>query len=184
MGVGILIMFINRNFLPFRIDSSLVGFFFFSLGMLFKEQWNRIFKYRVYVNLLGFIMSLAVLYVIFFYCFLELNPKQGFSININYYGPMPWMFIISGLIGTYMMLSISNILAKKKIYSIYVFSTGMVIPLGFQKIIMFTMCEYFPNLVRPVVCVVTIILSYVLILLAMKYAPAIIGYRNLINLNK
>jgi len=45
MLISISVIVINKNFLPFRIDSSFVGFLFFSIGFLLKKMWFRLLNH-------------------------------------------------------------------------------------------------------------------------------------------
>ena len=176
MLISISVILINKNFLPFRIDSSFVGFLFFSIGFLFKNFWFRLLNIKSSLNILGLISSIGLVLVIY-YTIGNLGTKQGFSINVNYYGSVPMLFIISGIIGTYLIFSVCKVLSHFKMKSVYIFSTGMIIPLGFQKIIMLALYEYMPTIGIIAASAITIILSYTLILIFSKYMPIIIGNR-------
>lgn len=176
MLISISVILINKNFLPFRIDSSFVGFLFFSIGFLFKKFWFRLLNIKLSLNILGLIFSLGLVLVIY-YTVGSMGTKHGFSINVNYYGSVPMLFIISGIIGTYLIFSVCKVLSHFKMKSIYIFSTGMIIPLGFQKIIMLALYKYMPTIDIITVSAITIILSYTLILIFSKYMPIVIGNR-------
>lgn len=176
MLISISVIVINKNFLPFRIDSSFVGFLFFSIGFLLKKMWFRLLNIKSSLNILGLIFSIGLILAIY-YTIGSLDAKQGFSINVNYYGPFPILFIVSGIIGTYLIFSVCKVLSLFKMKSVYIFSTGMIIPLGFQKIIMLALYEYMPTIGILTVSVITIILSYILILIFSRYMPIVIGNR-------
>lgn len=176
MLISISVIVINKNFLPFRIDSSFVGFLFFSIGFLLKKMWFRLLNIKSSLNILGLIFSIGLILAIY-YTIGSLDAKQGFSINVNYYGPFPILFIVSGIIGTYLIFSVCKVLSLFKMKSVYIFSTGMIIPLGFQKIIMLALYEYMPTIGIFTVSVITIILSYILILIFSRYMPIVIGNR-------
>lgn len=178
LTISILIICTNKNFLPFRIDSSLVGFFFFSLGYFFKKAWNKLLSTKLYINISILIISLGIIYLIFNY-FWGLGTKQGYSININYYGPIPLLFILSGISGTCMIISLSKIISYIKFPCIYIFSTGMIIPLGFQKLIMLTFYKHSDIKDLTIISILTLIISYVLIIITLKYAPIILGNRQI-----
>lgn len=178
MILSILIMFTNKNFLPFKIDSSFSGFFFFMIGFLFKDYWFKLINSKISTNLLPLIMSTTII-IVLYAIYENMNVPQGFSININYYSPIPPLFIISGVAGTCMIISISKILSHLKIQPIYVFSVGMIVPLGFQKIIMLTLYAINPYFQRTTAVVLTILISYVFILMISKYIPILIGGRGL-----
>lgn len=179
MVLSVLIMFTNENFLPFRIDSSFSGFFFFIVGYIFKDYWWKFINSKaVFTNFIYLIIS-TIITITIYVIYKNMNVSQGFSININYYSPVPLLFIISGISGTCMIISISKILSLLKFQFIYYFSVGMIIPLGFQKIIMLMLYAINPNLQRTVVCIATIFISYMLILITSKYVPILIGGRSL-----
>lgn len=176
MFMALVVMYVNRDFLPFRLDSSLVGFLFFYLGYYLKDIWVKIFSLGVKKNLLLFIIS--TLLTILLYT-ISLNFDHGFSININYYGKLPFLFIVSGAVGTVMILSLSTILSCLKLNWIYVFSVGMIIPLGFQKTIMLCLYHLNPSFKIEYVCLITIIFSYFLIQIISKVFPILLGGRRI-----
>lgn len=179
MVLSVFIMFTNKNFLPFKIDSSFSGFFFFMVGYIFKDYWWKFINSKaVFTNFICLIIS-TVITITIYVIYKNMNVSQGFSININYYSPIPLLFIMSGISGTCMIISISKILSFLKFKFIYYFSVGMIIPLGFQKIIMLMLYDINPNLKRTMVCIATMLISYMLILILSKYMPILIGGRSL-----
>lgn len=174
--IALVVMFVNKDFLPFRLDSSLVGFLFFYLGYCLKSNWKKILTLEINKNLLLLFISSFLMYVFFK---ISLNFAHGYSININYYGNVPFLFIVSGVVGTVMILSLSRLLAYMKLRCVYVFSVGMIIPLGFQKVIMICLYHINPAFGMEYVSIITVLLSYLLILFVSKHFPLVLGGRKI-----
>lgn len=132
------IMSINKDLLPFRLDSSLVGFIFFWIGMKFRNIWLKIANIKIKKCYLIFLFGFIFLLLMNIY-YIDSNIKQGLSININYFGKYPLVFIFSGIIGTLTILTLSAVLSRFKFNTIYVYSVGMIVPLGFHKQVMLAM---------------------------------------------
>lgn len=176
--IGLITILINNNCLPFRLDSSFVGFLFFSLGFLCKNKWYQLLNVKIKTNIFLLFAFTGVISLIFYF-FESLKIKQGYSININYYGSIPILFVISGILGTCMIISLSKILSQIKLSCIYILSTGLIIPLGFQKLIMVSLYKCIPICQRTIACIFTLLISYFLILLVSKYTPILLGNRQI-----
>lgn len=55
----------------------------------------------------------------------------------------------------------------------------MIIPLGFQKLIMLTFYKHSDIKDLTIISILTLIISYVLIIITLKYAPIILGNRQI-----
>lgn len=176
--IALCVMSINRDMLPLRLDSSIVGLMFFYFGMHFKNVWLRLDNIGTVKTSFIFVISFAILLFIDRYC-LDPSTKQGMSININYFGKYPFVFILSGIIGTYSVLAISKILCKIKCNAVYIYSVGMIVPLGFHKQIMLTMHHLFGGGNLLIISICCMSLTYLLTEIIIKYFPILIGFRNI-----
>lgn len=176
--IALFIMCINRDILPMRLDSSIVGLMFFYIGIRFKNIWLKINKIGIVKIFFISIISFVLLLLINRY-YLDSSIKQGMSINVNYFGEYPPVFVLSGIIGTLTVLAISKILSRIKCNAVYVYSVGMIVPLGFHKQVMLAMHYMFggENLWITVTC--SILLTYLLTEIIIKYFPILIGFRNI-----
>lgn len=176
--LALCVMFVNKDILPFRIDSSLIGLLFFFLGNKFKDVWMKIVRINNIECLALFVIGSTILFLFNEICFNH-ELRQGMSININYFGKYPLLFILSGIVGTITVLCISNILdSNGKIQFVYKYSVGLIIPLGFHKLIMITMRTISPIYNIFISGIICFIVSYFLIVFVMRNCPILIGSRS------
>lgn len=127
----------SGNIAWFRIDSSIIGCFFFSCGFFFKDAMIKIWELRLPYRV-GIAIIAVVILCISAYYNLDLNIRQGLSINALYFGPFPWLFLVSGICGTLVVLilsslvSFNNSLVKKIILQL---SNGTIVILGFHWLV-------------------------------------------------
>lgn len=128
----------SGNIAWFRIDSSIIGCFFFSCGFFYKDAMFKILNLRLPYRV-GIAIVLSIILCISAYYNLNLNIRQGLSINALYFGPFPWLFLVSGICGTLVVLILSsfvvgldNSLIKKIILQL---SNGTIVILGFHWIV-------------------------------------------------
>lgn len=169
------------NVLPFRLDSALVGGFFFSIGYKFKSYWIKINQMKVITKIVIMILSIAVIASVAYYSD-DFSNKQVLSINAGYYGKIPPLYIFSGVCGTILIMSISSMISKFKWQPIYVLSNGMIVILGFQKLLMTFFKGYITSYnigVAIIFSIFILFICYLLILFIDKNIPIILGGRNI-----
>lgn len=174
----ILFLYIG-NVLPFRLDSAIVGGFFFFLGYRFKSYWIKINEMKVKTKIALSILSILILILVAYFSD-DFSNKQVLSINAGYYGKIPPLYIFSGICGTILIMCIASMFSKYKWSPIFILSNGMIVILGFQKLLMGFFRDYLTSYNIGIVIVFTIFILYIcylLILLIDKYFPIILGGR-------
>lgn len=179
-GVILLISFAGLyigNRLWFRIDSSLVGFIFFYIGYHFKSKLARINTISI-SHLMGVILLSVILLIT---CSFLNNGRT--SINACTYGPYPPLFLVSGVSGSILLLSIGRVLSLYKSKIILQISNGMIIVLAFHWMIyLFVFKSWFHSenlFVALIVVVANMAICYLLVRVAAKYCPILLGNRKL-----
>ena len=187
--LGCVVVCINENVLPCRLDSILVGFIFFMCGTKLKNVIICVLKVKVSAFFTAISMSVILLLLYHFY--LDCSIRQGLSINVNYYGSIPIVFIFSGFVGTFAVLSISKMffdivpLKSKKI--VLDLSDGMIITLASHKIVFFCLSNVLrsESVFAMMFCSVFVLLiTWLLIIMCEKNFPSLLGYRNARSENK
>lgn len=175
---GGMMMYIGEK-LPFRIDSSLVGFIFFYIGYCFKHNFlsfSQMASVKLWTILLG---SAIILYIVAFTC-IDFELGKAFSINAMRFGKHPIAFFLSGVAGSLFIFSISQLLAKYTFSWMRVISNGTIIILGFHHLIMLQfrgiIVSYNP-LVAVVFSFFVIFICYGIIKLCEKHFPILLGNR-------
>lgn len=172
-------MYIGNRF-PFRIDSSLVGYIFFSFGYFAKNFLSRIQKINI-ISLIGIILiSAVVLCLITLYDF---DPSQsgGMSINALRFGKTPCLFIVSGVAGTLFVFSISQLLSFFKCRWILLISNGTIIVLGFQQLLITLFRGHIVSenpLFAMLFSLFILLLCFIIICLSNRYFPILGGNRS------
>lgn len=179
--IGVIMMFLG-NKLPMRLDSSLVGFAFFTIGVKCSKLLIKIKDLSMSKRLLILLLALIILFTSAYFN-LNLHQRQGLSINAMYFGPYPVLFLVSGVSGTIVMLLLSTFLSSFKNNIILTLSNGTIVILGFHWTIYKLGFGWWltSHNVFTAICVVIInmIVCYSLILLFNRYCPAILGNRKL-----
>ena len=176
--LAICFMYIG-NRVPFRIDSSLVGFIFFYIGYKGKNLFLKITSLRK-VWLFGICVLSAIFLVLMAEYSLKAGGRQPMSINILYFDKNPWIFLVSGIVGTLMVFAIAQLLVPCYHHFFRFISNGTIIILGFHSLVMYR----FVGIVRsynPIVALLfslfTLGVCYCLIAICNRYFPALSGYR-------
>ena len=180
-----LVVLFKGNLFPFRIDSSLVGLFFFGIGFFMKESIKSLLQAKSLIRFSFLFFSLFCLIVCS--CFnLDFKIRQGLSINVCYFGERPFLFLISGLSGSVAVLIIASFISfqsQKAKNIVMQISNGTIIILGFHWVIyklLFGWWLMSYNVITAVgVALVNIYVCYFIILMASRYCPALLGNREL-----
>lgn len=178
---AIAIMYIP-NKVPFRIDAALIGYLFFSIGYYYKQRLMQMTQLRVTLRIVILMVALLILFIAA-YMNLDFDNRQGLSINANYFGSYPPLFIVSGVSGTVMILILSSFLEKWKSRVILQISNGTIVILGFHWTAYLFMFRWWQQsssvLIALLVALANLIACYSLILLASRFFPALLGNRRL-----
>lgn len=110
--LGIVALFMG-NKLWFRVDSALAGYVFFYIGYRFKNLWVKIDRIESIRKMSIIFVCLIILYITAIYN-IDYETKEGtLSLNMMRAGKYPFVFLISGIVGTIMILSIGSLLSSK-----------------------------------------------------------------------
>ena len=175
IGGGMLFCAINP--LPFRIDCIFVGFLFVAIGFWLKNFFLSLCqnKQRAFIALL---VSICIL-ILFEMFYVDNSFRQGFSINSNYFGKYPPLFILSGMVGSVMLLSISKLIFVKH-GSLIVMSNGLICYLALHRV-MFDVLHrlYSVESIYGMVAtsVFVFVLLYPITIFVNKYFPFLLGFR-------
>ncbi|UKK47608.1 acyltransferase family protein [Prevotella sp. E9-3] len=170
------------NLLPFRFDSTMVGFLFFYIGFYFKNFFLRIEEYKHSNKIILCILG-GVSFLVLLFCTninIDFNSSRGLSINTMYFGHYPLLFIMSGISGTIFVMILSSLFVNYKSKVILGISNGTIIVLGFHKIFYIILKEYIEtNSVWVALFISSFILSccYVVAKICDRYFPLLTGYR-------
>lgn len=170
-------MFCSINPLPFRIDCILVGYIFVIIGYSLKSFMQKLLETKRNAFISFMVSSIIIgLFEVFY---INNSIRQGLSINANYFGQIPLLFLLSGLSGTVMLLSLSRLIFfKRKI--ILVMSNGLIAYLALHKVLFFILNRfYYTDTVVGMICTsaIVFILCYPLTALLSRYTPILLGYR-------
>ena len=127
---------------------------------------------------ISFMIS-AIIISLFEAFYIDNSIRQCLSINANYYGQIPLLFLLSGLSGTIMLLSLSHLIFVKKKF-ILVMSNGLIAYLALHKVLFFILNRfYYTDTVVGMVCTsaIVFILCFPLTVLLSRYTPILLGYR-------
>ncbi len=170
------------NKIPFRIDSALIGFIFFSLGFYGKTIIKKVSSFSSTSRIFLIVASVVVL-VLAATLNLDLNIRQGLSINANFFGPYPPLFIVSGLAGTIAVLSLATFFEKYKNSVILQISNGTIVVLGAHWTIYVFVFKWWTQTTNVFAAIaiafIDLAICYVLILLSARYFPALLANRKL-----
>lgn len=179
-AMGGVILFIP-NLLPLRIDSAFVGSIFFIIGYCFKDSIYQIQSIKPLMLWAVLLISFTCLIVCALFN-LDFDKRQCLSINANYYGIYPPLFVISGISGSIFIFALSQLLSRIKNKFVLQISNGTIVILGFHWTIfkLFTGC--ITNTTILGACfysIVNLLVCYILILLINKYVPFVLGNRKI-----
>lgn len=181
MLLGLFVIAVNHDVLPLRLDSSFVGFLFFGFGILLRKRIPQLLQFKA-MSWCVFIISLLLL-IISYNFNMDNSIRQGLSINVCYFGKIPWIFLLSGLAGTLCVLSFSRIVADcsaSKASPVLILSNGMIAVLAIHKIlyISFRRIYYTDSLWGMfAISLCVLLISYIVILGVRKYCPILVGNR-------
>ena len=130
------------------------------------------------IGLAGILLLIAVLYLSD-----DIQIGQVLSINACYFGKYPILYLFGGLGGIAVILSISSLLAKIKLKVVNELSNGMIITLGFQKLLFMILAiivvpKYSFSMAIGLSITVYAV-CYLLTELSARYCPALLGNRKL-----
>ena len=170
------------NFLALRICSSVVGLFFFFIGFYYKAYFMKMVHCSKIGLLFLFCVTLSILCLCAYYGFNYNSPQGFFSINSLKFGEYPILFFISGVAGSIMIFSLSQLCVGICKTHTLTISNGTLIVLGFHSII-YIMFQGFidsQNLLFALFfSFFILILCYGVIILSTKYFPVLLGGRTL-----
>jgi cytochrome bd-type quinol oxidase subunit 2 len=163
--------------MPFRIDSSSIGFIFFVIGYKSKCFMDKLLNYRFLVA----VISLLVL-VTCAYCNLNYDSINGnLSINACQWGNSFILFVLSGIAGTLLLFLICQCI-KIKSSIIMKISNGTIIILGFHH----SLYLFFRNRITSdnfyfavFFSMFILFLCYLLVILSAKFFPILLGGRKI-----
>lgn len=134
------------------------------------------------IKIFTLLFALCVLYISAYFN-LNLQQRQGLSINAMYFGKYPLLFLVSGISGTAALLLLSSFLSQIKYKRFLTVSNGTIVVLGFHWTIfklVFSWCfSSHSVLIAMVVALVDLMICYCLILVFNRYLPSVIGNRKL-----
>ena len=170
-------MYSPLNPLPFRIDCILVGLLFVFIG--FKSK-SLILKIMDHQRSAFVVLCISSVIMAFFECFyIDNSIRQGLSINTNYYGKIPILFLLSGLSGSIMILSLSRLLFVKK-EIILTISNGLLSYLAMHWTLYFVLSKFFQtDSIWGMfgMSILVFILLFPITLLIKRFFPILLGYR-------
>ena len=179
--LGVAMMYIGNKF-PLRIDSSLVGFVFFTIGAKGSEVLESFIDSSSKIKIFTLLFALFVLSISAYFN-LNLHQRQGLSINAMYFGKYPFLFLVSGISGTAVLLLLSSFLCRIKYKMVLTISNGTIVVLGFHwtiyKLAISWWFSSYSVLIAMVVALIDLMICYCLILVFNRYLPSVLGNRKL-----
>jgi len=181
---AIILMHIG-NVLPFSLDSAMVGFLYFSIGYYGKNSIDRIMELSLYKKVVISIICIAILAAVGYYSD-DFNSSGVITMRYMRYGKYPMLYLFSSVAGTILLFYIGKLSATKRVCAnaILRMSTGLILILGIHKWIYkllfliplnFNFCAV---LFDVMYIIAACLISYILIVLSMKYFPLLIGGRS------
>lgn len=174
---GEMTMYSSQNPLPFRIDCILVGLLFVFIGFKSKSLILKIMDHR---STAFVALCISSVIIALFECFyIDNSIRQGLSINTNYYGKIPILFLLSGLSGSIMILSLSRLLFVKK-EIILTISNGLLSYLAMHWTLYFVLSKFFQtDSIWGMfgMSILVFILLFPITLLIKRFFPILLGYR-------
>ena len=186
-ATGLIVMHLG-NCLPFRMDSGLVGFVFFSIGYYGKKFLVNTLSAITWWELLCISICSAIVLILVGYYNDDFSSTKAFSINAMYYGKYPVIFIFSGVAGTLLVLILGIMCGRIHTYihtmhrvsTIQTLSTGLIVTLGFHKLVYTLLFAIHLPLSQTIHCassyaLATYVITYLIIVLLQKNFPIAIG---------
>jgi fucose 4-O-acetylase-like acetyltransferase len=133
--LGVILIFIKGNILPFRIDSSIIGVIFFAIGFYLRVYFIKILNFNLlFVFLISFLITFFCGYMNISYTEFQTGHL---SVNACIFGHYPYLFFVSGISGTIGIFAISKILEQFRLKIVSRISSGTIIALGFSSVDIF-----------------------------------------------
>lgn len=176
--IGIGVMYIGNKF-PLKICPSLVGYVFFYIGYKSKQ----IIKYIDQMNQLKLLYVLIILSLSFYFIsVISINegPTPTFSINQVRFGKYPFIFLLSGIIGTLCILILSKLIEPIYNNLIMNIANGTIIILGFHKLFYIMLrghVESYHIIDQLIISLFILIGCTILIYFSKKFFPILLGNR-------
>ena len=174
---GITMLFLPINPLPFRIDCILVGLLFVIIGYKFKEMLFSLNETRQRSVVVLLVSALIITLLEMFY--MDNTARQCLSINANYYGNIPALFLVSGVSGAIMLLSFSKLTFVKYEF-IRTMSNGLICYLALHKVLFYILHKIY-NIDSVFGMVATSLLVFAMLypitLIVNKFFPFLLGFR-------
>ena len=165
------------NPLPFRIDCILVGLLFVFIGYAGKSIALKLCANKR-MALASFLVSCLIV-ALFEIFYIDNSIRQCLSINANYFGSIPVLFIISGVAGTVMILGLSRLLFIKH-KSLLVMSNGLIAFLALHKVLFFILNQfYYTDTIIGMIgtSLLVFILMFPITIFINRYMPILLGFR-------
>ena len=170
-------LFLPKNPLPFRIDCILVGLLFVIIGYKFKEMLFSLNETRQRSVVVLLVSALIITLLEMFY--MDNTARQCLSINANYYGNIPALFLVSGVSGAIMLLSFSKLTFVKYEF-IRTMSNGLICYLALHKVLFYILHKIY-NIDSVFGMVATSLfvfaMLYPITLIVNKFFPFLLGFR-------
>lgn len=177
LASGCVILYSSRNPLPFRIDSILVGFIFVLIGFGGKRVILKIMDSKK-LAIIAVCISASI--IALFECFyIDSSISQGLSINANYYGTVPILFLLSGVSGTILILGLSRLFFVKRTI-ILTMSNGLLVYLAMHWVLYFGLSRFYCSSsvwVMFAMAFLVFVLCYPIVLFVTRFFPVLLGYR-------
>lgn len=162
--------------LPIALDSAMMAMPFYCVGMFLKEYLLK--ENSDFTNII--LLSVFSIITLFIY-------RQNGIVDINHclYGDSLILFYLGGISGSLMIIFLTKLHLLNFIKSggvIVTITAGAMLIIGYSQTISSMIRTLLPFLAGTtwggmVIGLLTMAVSYPLILLAMRYFPAILGYR-------
>ena len=152
------------------------------MGYYSKSICNRIYTHPsawfIPLCLVGVGLLIATLYLSD-----DLDNGQVLSINACYFGKYPILYLFGGLGGIAVILSLSSLLSSIKLNVVTELSNGMIITLGFQKLLFMMLAMVivpsYSFTLAVGLSIVVYAFCYLMAKLSAKYCPILLGNRKL-----
>jgi fucose 4-O-acetylase-like acetyltransferase len=162
------------------IDSALLAFPFFSMGYFFNKTKDCIQKYT---NGKEEIIKLPSIMLILILIIIMCNYNGKIDINEFNYGKNIFIFYISGIMGTIVIIFISTFY-KNQNKAATIFSNGTIIIMAFHGYFYSPIIRFMGKrgetlniITAMIISVVTLVVMLIPIVIIMKYFPIIMGKR-------
>lgn len=181
--LGIVILYWG-NKLWFRVDSALSGFVFFYIGYSLKDLWIRIDRISIIWKIALVFFCLIILVLTAMWNIDYETSSGALSLNMIRAGKYPFLFLISGIVGTIMILSIGSLLSTVVNNCSYCksISNGTIVLLGFHMMVYIFIIKPIFNVSDNIIIVIGLstlnfLICVCVAMICNKYFPALLGNR-------